>query len=550
MSGPAQNPTTPAEHTIGNVTFGPPVAEGPLTGCRLSPASAGRRATALLPDGATIVEVRPARKRWHSRAPRRPTESHETRVQKILNVPEAYRFFDRATADYLHRLTLIPPSERGKPQEFPDAMLSFISALRHILDSHLLPLHDLITTIPGLVNDIWDGVVAHGTYPLTPAQEAARRRNAFPTRAALGRMLTQRFTTEQYLEALPQATIPVALELGYWTGGDHSPESLHNHIHADGTVLASPSKARRPQAICPKTGEVRNQRYDDAQGNYHEGGTEHAVHGTKHTFVAVGNHGTSTGFALALAPVEGTAPATEFQATIGAWERAARILTAADPAGKRRPVSMVVDGAPTGPQIADMVTTHNTLVSCPPKKRVARTAESPGINKVIQLVEELCVCHNCGVIENLGFDGSILTRWEPIGNKLKAATIPFQLKRTNAKGRSYFYLRFGCLCGADRLIPFTSVPSESPTAYNRRMDLMRGWAHDSAQWNDIYASHRGKVENTNKLRDQRYHFKRVPAYGRRNQIALLAQEEFSKAIAALADHRAAAQSPPSRHMAA
>ena len=39
------------------------------------------------------------------------------------------------------------------------------------------------------------------------------------------------------------------------------------------TVLASPSKARRPQAICPKTGEVRNQRYDDAQGSYHEGGT-------------------------------------------------------------------------------------------------------------------------------------------------------------------------------------------------------------------------------------------------------------------------------------
>ena len=54
-----------------------------------------------------------------------------------------------------------------------------------------------------------------------------------------------------------------------------------------------------------------------------------------------------------------------------------------------------------------------------------------------------------------------------------------------------------------------------------------------------------EVENTNKQRDDRYHFKRVPAYGVRSQTALIAQAEFGQIMLALADHRAA-QAPPSR----
>ena len=89
------------------------------------------------------------------------------------------------------------------------------------------------------------------------------------------------------------------------------------------------------------------------------------------------------------------------------------------------------------------------------------------------------------------------------------------------------------------------MDGESPTQYNRRMDIMRGWERDSTEMKSIYHSHRGKVENTNNQRDDRYPFKRVPAYGVRSQTALLAQEEFGKIMLALADHRAA-QAPQSR----
>jgi hypothetical protein len=61
---------------------------------------------------------------------------------------------------------------------------------------------------------------------------------------------------------------------------------------------------------------------------------------------------------------------------------------------------------------------------------------------------------------------------------------------------------------------------------------MRAWADVLTA--RIYRTHRGTVEGSNSQRDKNLPFKRIPAYGRPAQTALLVAEGLGQALYALA----------------
>jgi hypothetical protein len=273
-------PEPPEVVALNGAKFGPVHASGVLKGVSLTEPSTGNRRMALLPGG-EVVDVIPEANR-SARRHTTPTISRteDTMAGAILAQPEAYRLFDLPTKDYLAELNQTIESQRGRPRKFPPALFSAIAALRKPLGPTLEATMGKIATSPGMIETIWNGVAAHGTYPLTESQLAAKEANLLPHRSTVARVIHHRYSIEDLSQAFAEIAVKAVLELGYFTGGNLA--DLHNHLHTDGSVLMSPSKARTAKAIDLKTGKVRNQRLDPARGYFHEAGGTPAV-GAKYT---------------------------------------------------------------------------------------------------------------------------------------------------------------------------------------------------------------------------------------------------------------------------
>lgn len=527
------SPEEPEVLAPNGAKFGPVLTSGELQGYRMTDASPGSRPYALSPAG-DILEVSPARSHaTRASATRTVSRTEDTEARLMLAQPETYRLYDVPTKDYLDQQKQTIESQRGRPRRFPPALFSAIAALRKPLGPTLEATLGKINTTPGMIEDIWAGVAAHSTYPLTECQTAAMNANLIPHRSTVIRAIHQRYSIDDLSESYGQIAVKAALELGYFSGG--ALDDLHNHVHCDGSVLLSPSKAREVNAIDPKTGKVRRQRVDPARGHYHEGGGNKVV-GAKYTYVAVARHGASPGFALAVEPVLSSTPSAEFKASMAAFARIHGILANQDQACARRPVSIVVDGAPTRGQIQTMITEYDTLVSSPPHRAEAAKQGSAGREKQSAL-NHLPACRHCSQRDHLILIGSLLARRIPVKNAYHDQPVPFTLKRVKRANRNYYYLTFDCTCGGQRRIPFRQLAEEPDKAYLARVELMRAWSKTDPQWKAVYQAHRAKVENSNMLRDRRYPFKRIPAWGRQAQHALQTHEEFGTVVLALADHR-------------
>jgi len=466
----------------------------------------------------------------------------------ILKLPETYRCYDHATAEYQQRMDATLACQRGRPRAYPDAIFSAVSAITTHLGGTVEATCAKITNHPDLVELIWAGVEQHARYPLTPAQQASRDAGSFPNRTTVLRTLKHRWTPEVHEQALANTAVPIALEIGHFTDGDVDDE--HMHLHTDGTVLRSPTKAKTPTAVDPRTGETYPQRYDFARGSFYEAGGD-PVQGTKYTFVAVRPLRNTPGSPLGLTAVDGPRPAEEYQRTIDIVTRIRGVLQRIDPCHRQRPISLVGDSAADRAQIAEMINVHNTLVTNHPHQAKARKYDQdrnvdPGIPKEHALVH-LPPCTNCNRRDPLVLVGAKLVRRTPINAQLHDTPVEYRLKRVTRPKRAYYYLQYACACGTGQRIPFTRLDDEPESAYLARIALMRAWADVLTA--RVYSTHRGTVEGSNSQRDKKLPFKRIPAYGRPAQTAFLVAEGLGQALYALALSREQHDQHRARHPA-